>query len=178
MKADSLIEVCKLGRTSGLKGFLRLQNLSDFPEQFKPKALFYLDENTTLTIAQYDKNRSLVRFEGINDKDSASKLTNKILKTTKDATRAACKLKDGEFFWFDIIGCEVEEDGVKLGIVDEIVRIGEQDYLNVQSSDEFVKNGLDKSFLIPYIEHYIANTDIKNRKITTINAVWLLESED
>ncbi|MDR0666586.1 MAG: ribosome maturation factor RimM [Campylobacteraceae bacterium] len=178
MKADALIEVCKLGRASGLKGFLKLHDLSDFPEQFKPKALFYLDKNTTLTIAQYDKNRSLVRFEGIDDKDSAAKLTNKILKTTKEATRAACKLKDGEFFWFDIIGCEVMEEGVKLGTIDEIVRIGGQDYLHVQSGDEFVKRGLDKSFLIPYIERYIINTDINKRKITTIDAVWLLERED
>jgi 16S rRNA processing protein RimM len=178
MKADALVEVCKLGRTSGLKGFLKLYDLSDFPEQFKPKSIFYLDENRTLTIAQYDKNKSLVRFEGINDKDSASKLTNKILKTTKDATRASCKLEEGEFFWFDIIGCEVTEDGVRLGVVDEIVRIGAQDYLNVQSDEEFVKKGLDKSFLIPYIEHYIVNTDIKECKITTMNAVWLLERED
>ncbi|MDR1007798.1 MAG: ribosome maturation factor RimM [Campylobacteraceae bacterium] len=178
MKADFLIDVCKLGRTSGLKGFLKLYDLSDFPEQFKPKALFFIDENSTLTIAQYDKSRSLVRFEGIDDKCSASKLTNKILKTTKDATRAACKLKEGEFFWFDVIGCEVTEDNISLGIVDEIVRIGTQDYLNVRSSDEFVKKGLDGSFLIPYIERYIVNTDIKERKITTIDAIWLLEKED
>ncbi|MDR1975688.1 MAG: ribosome maturation factor RimM [Campylobacteraceae bacterium] len=178
MKADAFIEVCKLGRAVGLKGFLKLHDLSDFPEQFRPKALFYLDANQTLVIAQYDKERSIVRFEGINDKDSASKLTNKILKTTKEATRALCKLKEGEFFWFDIMGCEVVEEGVKLGTVGEIERIAGQDYLSVKSDDELVKKGLQKSFLIPYVEQYIINADIQKSQILTRNAFSLLEQEN
>jgi 16S rRNA processing protein RimM len=175
MKADELIEVCRLGRTVGLKGFIKLYNLSDFPEQFKPKAVFYLDNGETVTIMQYDKDKNLVRFEGINDKDTASKFTNKILKTTKAATKTSCKLKSGEFFWFDIVGCEVVEDGIKIGVVDDIERIGSQDYLHVKTDNNFIKKGLQESFLIPYIDRFILHTDTNAQKIITQDAVHFLE---
>jgi 16S rRNA processing protein RimM len=175
MKADELIEVCRLGRTVGLKGSLKLHDLSDFPEQFKPKAVFYLESGETVTIAQYDKDKNLVRFEGINDQESASKLTNQFLKTTKAATKASCKLKEGEFFWFDIIGCEVVEEGVKIGVVDDIERIGSVNYLHVKTDDSFTEKGMQANFLIPYIDRFILHMDINAQKIITQDAIYFLE---
>jgi 16S rRNA processing protein RimM len=174
MNSDELIEVAKLGKAVGLKGFLKLHDLSDFPDQFKKNSKFFIDENKTLEISDFDKTRNIVRFVGINDRDEAFKLTNKILKTTKEDTLKNCKLKKGEFFWFDIIGCKVIENDETLGMVEDIERIGTQDYLSVKSGDDFVKNGFQKSFLIPYIDKYIAQTDVDSRQIITLNAKDLL----
>ncbi|MDR3346180.1 MAG: ribosome maturation factor RimM [Campylobacteraceae bacterium] len=175
MKSDELIEVAKLGRAVGLKGFVKLHNLGDFPEQFKKGARFFVDKDMTLEISEFDKNKTLVSFVGVNDRNTASKLTNKILKSTKEATRANCELKKDEFFWFDIIGCKVVENGEILGVVEEIERICAQDYLKVKSDERFVKDGFLKSFLIPYIERYIKDTNIDTREISSSGAIDFLE---
>ncbi|MDR2635789.1 MAG: ribosome maturation factor RimM [Campylobacteraceae bacterium] len=175
MKSDELIDAAKLGRTVGLKGFLKLHDFSDFPEQFKKGERFFVDENESLEIAEFDKQKNIVRFVGVSDKDTASKLTNKILKTTKEATKNSCKLKKDEFFWFDIIGCKVIEDAEILGTVDKIERIGSSDYLHVITDEKFVKKGSQKSFLIPYIDRFIIHADIDAKEITTRYAAYFLE---
>jgi 16S rRNA processing protein RimM len=175
MKSDEFIDVAKLGRSVGLKGFLKLHNLSDFPEQFKKGRRFFVDKDESLEIAEFDRQKSIVRFVGINDKDTASKLTNKILKITKEASKSSCKLKKDEFFWFDIIGCKIIENGQILGTVDDIERIGSQDYLHVKTDENFVKNGSQKSFLIPYIDRFILHTDVDSKEIIVQYAVYFLE---
>ncbi|MDR3178017.1 MAG: ribosome maturation factor RimM [Campylobacteraceae bacterium] len=175
MKNDELVDVAKLGRAVGLKGFLKLHDFSDFPEQFKKGGRFFIDENESLEIAEFDKQKGIVRFAGVSDKDAASKLTNKILKTTKEATKNSCKLKKDEFFWFDIIGCKVVEDEQVLGVVDDIERIGSQDYLLVKSDEKIIKKGSQKSFLIPYTDRFILRVDIDSQEITTQYAAYLSE---
>ena len=51
-------------------------------------------------------------------------LTNKTIYTTKEETRKNCKLKKGEFFYFDIIGCEIYENNQRLGEVKDIDTVG------------------------------------------------------
>ncbi|MDR2080796.1 MAG: ribosome maturation factor RimM [Campylobacteraceae bacterium] len=175
MKSNELVDTAKLGRAVGLKGFLKLHNFSDFPKQFKKGRRFFIDENESLEIAEFDADKSIIRFVGINDKESASKLTNKILKNTKDDIKKSCKLEKGEFFWFDIIGCKVVEEGEILGIVDDIERINTQDYLHVKTDEKFVKNGAQKSFLIPYIDRFIISADIASKEIVTRYTAYFLE---
>ncbi|MDR0579517.1 MAG: ribosome maturation factor RimM [Campylobacteraceae bacterium] len=175
MKSDEFIDVAKLGRSVGLKGFLKLHDFSDFPEQFKKGRRFFADKDESLEIAEFDRQKGIVRFVGINDKDAASKLTNKILKTTKDVAKSSCKLKKDEFFWFDIVGCKIVENGQILGVVDDIERIGSQDYLYVKTDENFVKNGSQESFLIPYIDRFILRADVDSKEIITQYVVYFLE---
>jgi 16S rRNA processing protein RimM len=176
MKSNELVDAAKLGRAVGLKGFLKLHNFSDFPKQFKKGRRFFTD-GQSLEIAEFDADKSIVRFVGINDRESASKLTNMILKNTKDDVKKSCKLEKDEFFWFDIIGCKVVEEGEILGLVDDIERINTQDYLHVKTDEKFVKNGMQKSFLIPYIDRFIIGADIISKEIVTRYAAYFLEQK-
>jgi 16S rRNA processing protein RimM len=175
MKSE-LLDAAKIGKAVGLRGDLKLHNLGDFPEQFKKGAKFALDSGGEIEIASYNPTTGLVRFVGVNDRDAAQRLTNKILLTTKSATREACELDEGEFFWFDIVGCEVVEAGHALGVVSEIERIAEQDYLRVRVAEELVHEGLPKSFLIPYIDRFVERVDIEARLIECAHAMELLEN--
>lgn len=170
------IQVARLGKTVGLKGDLKLHNLSDFPEQFRVGATFFTPPNLTLEICAYAPSTGLVRFRGFESRESAQPLVNALLHTSKEASREACTLGEGEFFWFDLESCAVEEDGELLGFVQEIERIGGQDYLHVKSSDLHVKSGLSSFFLIPYQEHFIIKTDIKEKRIFVQHAKALLEN--
>jgi len=170
------ILVARLGKVVGLKGDLKLYNLSDFPEQFRVGATFFASPNLTLEICSYAPTTSLVRFRGYESRENAQPLVNTHLYTSKQSTYEQCSLGEDEFFWFDVEGCEVKEDGQILGTVEEIERIGGQDYLHVKSDDPFVLAGFAKQFLVPYQEHFINQVDIKQKCIHVQNAKALLEN--
>ena len=89
-----------------------------------------------------------------------------ILYTTQEQSKAQCELKENEFFWFEIVGSEIVENGEILGVVSEIERFSAQDYLNVKTSSTLTAQNLPKSFLIPYTARYILSVDsMQNPKI-------------
>lgn len=175
MKNDNFIEVAKLGKVVGLKGELKLHNLSDFPEQFKKNSIFTTQTGEILSVETFNKNRSTILFAEIKDATCASKYVNQILFTTKEETKKNCFLKNDEFFWFDIIGCEVLNSEELLGSVVEIERIGTQDYLHIKTDEKLEKQGYCSSFMIPYIDRYILCVEILEKKIVTKDAKDFLE---
>ncbi len=169
------IPVARIGKTVGLKGDMRLNLLSDFPEQFKKGAAFMSDRGV-LEIASYNPQRSTVRFVGYDSVESAKPLTNAYLYTTKEAGEAACNLGEGEYFWYQIIGLSVMENGDMLGVVKDIERLAGTDYLQVETSGDLVDSGLAKSFLIPYIERYVKSVDLESGRLYTTGAKEILEA--
>ncbi len=174
---NNKIYVAKLGKAVGLKGHLRLFIDSDFPEQFKKNATFTTNRNLQLKVSEYNPNRELIKFENYDDVELAKKLTNQQLYVSIEDTKNNCNLEEGEYFWFDIIGCNIIEDGLLLGEVKEIHRYPLDDYLEVITSKQLVEKGLAKTFLIPYNkEIYIKNVDIDKKTIEVIDCLSILEN--
>lgn len=173
------LPIARIGKTVGLRGDLRLNLLSDFPEQFKRDATFMSDRGD-LTVSSYNAERGTIRFKGIDNIDDAKRLTNAYLYTTKEATEEACKLNEGEYFWYQIIGLEVDDvngnDKTLLGKVEEIERLAGTDYLIVKTDPALVEDGFAKSFLVPYVERYIDYVDLKEGKVLTTGAKAILEA--
>ena len=115
MDKSNNIYVAKLGKAVGLKGDLRLFIDSDFPEQFKKGATFLTNRNLQLKVSEYNSARELIKFENYEDVETAKKLTNQELYSTVEQTKENCKLGKNEFFWFDLISCEVFENDLRLG---------------------------------------------------------------
>ena len=170
------IYVAKLGKTVGLKGQQKLHIDSDFPEQFKKNAKFITDKNQELIVESYNAVNNVVKFVGIDTIDDAKKLTNRQLFSSIEDTKESCKLKSKEFFWFDIMNCIIIEDDKTLGKVIDIQRMPLSDYLLIETSKELVEKKLSNQFLIPYIDDYILNVDINNKKIITKNSYLILEN--
>ncbi|CAD7286498.1 ribosome maturation factor RimM [Campylobacter suis] len=175
MKSD-ILEVAQLGKSVGLKGYVKLHNRSDFPEQFKKGAKFFDKNNTELVIKHYDKIRSEVLFEDFESIEKAKELTNRILYTTIEQTRKACKLKKDEYFYFDIIGLKVVENNEILGVVDDIEQVAKDSLLLVETDEKLTQNGFAKSFYLPYIDNFVKSIDLQTKEILAINAKALLES--
>ncbi len=167
------IPIAKLGKSHGIKGWQKIHLLTDFPEQFKPGATFSSDK-TSLTIDKIDLKKGLVKFKGVDTPEEAKKLTNRMLYTTEEETKENIKLKENEYFWFDILGCDVFEDGKKLGKVKDIER-ADVDYLIINTDEELVKKGYPKRFLIDFKRH-VKNVDVENKKIQSQGAIDILES--
>ncbi len=135
MKSENVL-VAKLGRTIGIKGFVRLHNLSDFPEQFKRGASFFDESGRELIIKEYSGDSVL--FEGFEGIENAKNLVNLSLYQSIEQSRKACKLGKDEFFYFDIIGLKVLENGVQLGIVKDIIEVGAHHLLLIATDEKLV----------------------------------------
>jgi len=170
-KDDALI--AQIGRTIGLWGDLKFHLHTDFPEQFKIGNT-YKSNRGDLTIADINFTRGIVKFRGHESIDSAKKLTNTKLFADEKQTKENCDLKAGQHFWFDIIGCSVVDGETKMGMVDDIHRMGDTDYLAISTDDSLVKEGFSKTFLLPYIDRYIQKSDIEAKIVYTIEAKDIL----
>ena len=177
MKSDELIDIAVIGKCVGLKGELKLHLKTDFPEQFKKNSTFYIDKDQKLKIEYFNENRSLVKFIDYNSREDSTKLINKVLKTTIKESKKNCHLKEGEFFWFDLIGVTIMEENIKLGVVKELERIADINYLIVLTDKKLLDGKkLPKQFYIPYIDRYIEKFDIDEKMIYVKDAYDLLEA--
>ena len=149
---DDKIYVGKLGKAVGLDGSLKIHIETDFPQQFKKDATFITNKGVSLVVNTYNQNRGVINFNDIASIDDAKKLINQQLFTTIENTRKACRLTKNQFFWFDLIGCQViENETLLLGEVKDVQRLPSCDYFEVKTSQALQEKELPKLFLIPYI---------------------------
>jgi 16S rRNA processing protein RimM len=167
--------IAQIGKSVGLRGDLKLHLHTDFPEQFKKDATFSSDRGE-LKVADVNFKRGTIRFVGYDGVDNAKKLTNAKIYSSLEQTKELCSLNEGEHFWFDIIGCDVVEDGEVLGRVTDIQRLLDIDYLAIKTDKLLVEEGMPKEFLLPYIPRYIIQADIESKKIQTQDAKDVLEA--
>ncbi len=172
---NNKIEVAKIGKTVGLKGEVKLHLLTDFPNQFK-KGIKFSTDISEVEIEYYHKDRGVVKFKNYSSVEDIQKLINKTLYCNFEETRKNCKLNKDEFFWFDVIHCKVVENGKVLGIIKDIERFGVADYFIILTDEDLLKQKLPNRFLLPYIDKYILNVDIKNKIVTTKGAMEILEN--
>jgi 16S rRNA processing protein RimM len=166
------IPIAKIGKTFGVKGWVKLHLLTDFPSQFKARESFESDK-LTLTIEHINRKNNTIKFVGYNTPEEAKKLTNRMLYSNEEKSKKDIKLKKDEWFWFDIIGCEVYEDDKLLGRVEDINRINDIDYIVVNIDKNLqVKQ---KRFLFDFKRHII-DVDIKNKKLIVKDTIPILEA--
>ncbi|HFU75583.1 MAG TPA: 16S rRNA processing protein RimM [Arcobacter sp.] len=172
------IYVAKLGKAVGLKGQMRLFIESDFPEQFKKGSSFTTNKNLKLTIDTINSDKDLVKFVGFESVEDAKKLTNSLLFTSLEDSKQNCSLDEDQFFWFDIIGCQIKENGIFLGKVVDVQRLPLDDYLIVETSKEQLlkyEKGAN-SFMVPYNKSFVSSVSIENKTIETQNCFDIFEA--
>ncbi|MCU7556640.1 ribosome maturation factor RimM [Macrococcus capreoli] len=155
------VNVGKIVNMHGVKGEVKILSASDFAEErFHPgKTLLipFKDETVSLVIKSYrvHKNFHMVAFEGIHNINEVEQY--KGLDVYQDVDTASLPLEENEYYYSDIIGCEVFNEGESIGKVTEIFETG--------ANDVWVVKG-EKENLIPYIEDVVKEIDIDNKKIT------------
>ena len=115
----------------GLRGAVRVEDLTDRPEQrFVPGAVLYREgSEAPLTIesaeAVQDGPGWRLRFREITSRDAADALRNAYLET---AVRPDADLGRGEVYWHEVIGTAVRGvDGAELGTVQDVYRVAENE---------------------------------------------------
>lgn len=171
------IFVAKLGKTVGLKGFLKLHIDSDFPEQFKKDSKFITHKNIELVIENINLNNNTIKFKNINSIEDAKKYVNSELYTSIEDTKNSCTLKQDQYFWFDLIDCDIIENNELLGKIKDIHRYPSDDYFEITTNKGFLNEDFKvKTFLLPYNKNYIINVDLNTKTIQTKGAKDILEN--
>ena len=169
------LAIARLGRSVGLKGEMRFFNLCDFPEQFQAGAVFESDRGE-VKIERINLAKGTIKLVGINTPEEAKKYTNAYLYTDEQKTKEQIELKEDEYFWFDIIGLKLYENGELLGKVIDIERLPAADYLVVATDEVLQKQNLPKRFLVPYLDKFIKNVDLEKKSIQAVGAKEILEA--
>ncbi|HGZ71171.1 MAG TPA: 16S rRNA processing protein RimM [Nitratifractor sp.] len=175
MQTEDNFLVAQFGRAVGLKGELKLNLHTDFPEQFKVGRVLSTNRGP-LTIQNYNPKRNLIKIVGIDTPEDAKRITNAKVFSSKEETLKYCNLKKGQYFWFDLIGCSIVEDSEVLGVVSEIQRLPQGDYFLINTDEKLIQSGMAKSFLLPYLPHFVKNVDIEQKIITVSSAKDILEA--
>ena len=166
------IPIAKIGKTHGVKGWLKLNLLTDFPEQFKANKTFEADK-ITLTIENINRKNNTIKFVGFDNPEDSKKLTNRVIYSDEDNSKNDINLKKDEYFWFDIFNCKVYENNKLLGIVEDINRINDIDYIVVKIDENLGYK--QKRFLFDFKKHII-DVDINNKILKVENTIPILEA--
>ena len=142
--------------THGIKGGLKVKNLSDFNRFYKGSKLYILHngeyEMVTVTKVSKFKEYLLVAFEGLEDINLVLKYHSEDIYVSELDRKD--ELASNEYYYTDLIGKEVvNQNGEARGKVVEIRELPHAEYLVVCYND--------KNVLIPFIEKFIISVEDK-----------------
>ena len=152
LQSAAEIIIGKIGAPRGLDGTVKIIPLTDFDGRFDAlEEICVGGKNFSVEEVKHIGGQIFMKLAGIDSREAARTLTNKFL--TVDRENAA-PLAEGEFYTFDIIGCEIFDGDRKLGTVTDVLKTG--------SNDVFVVDG---KILIPALKSVVRSIDIAAKKI-------------
>lgn len=160
------IYVGEIVNTHGLKGELRV--LSDFKYKtkvFKPNFNVYIGKNKqqlTIQTHRIHKNYDMITLTGIENIDDALKYKGEMLYIDKNSLTVS-------YFDEDLIGMNIYDENKNLGIVKSLIKGIKYDFLVVEYKD--------KNYMIPNIDVFIKNVDLKTKKIEINNIKGLIDED-
>ena len=156
----SRLRIGKIGKTHGVKGELRINSLTDFPERFKGMTEVYVnDVLMEIKSVRYQNDVVLMSFKGVDNREDAATMTGRYLLVNRED---AVELDEGEYYTIDIIGLDVfdKETGTRLGTVTDVLSTG--------SNDVYVASPVEKGqkdILIPALKSVVSEIDINGRRM-------------
>ncbi len=168
---EELVAIAKIMKPRGLRGEVAADILTDFPERFEGLenviAVFADGTRADLKIEDFwfQKDRIVLRFDGFASVEAANTLRGVEICIPESS---AAKLEEGEFFDWQLAGCEVETIGGEMvGTVRELMRTGGTEILVVEDGA--------REYLIPFAESICTEVDIEGKKIRVDPPEGLLE---
>ncbi|NGM81317.1 ribosome maturation factor RimM [Paenibacillus sp. 7124] len=163
---ETLLTVGKLVNTHGIRGEIKVLSRTDFPEvRFAPGSkLIIIPEDgkgrieVIVEAAREHKGMYIVKLKGFSDINQIEKYKGSLIKVTEGER---VELPENEYYFHDIIGCEVfteEEGNAPLGVIAEILTPGANDVW-------VVKRPKGQDILIPVIDDVVLDVDVPNKRV-------------
>ena len=134
----------------GLRGDLKVESLTDFPQRFAPGSSVCLGGVAhVIERCRWQRGRAIVKLVGVDSATAAEALRHCLLEVPEDDLRP---LGEGEYYHFQILGLEVRTTaGEVLGRVEQIISTG--------SNDVLVVRGPRGEVLIPAVDDVVKSMD-------------------
>lgn len=153
MTPSDYLAVARVVGAHGIRGEVRCEVITDFPERLKRTERLYLGEDHTpiaIERARLDRHGAILKLGGVASRDDAERLRGRMLYV---AEADAVKLPGDSYFWHQIIGLRVRSDaGEDLGQVAEIIPTG--------SNDVYVVRADGREILLPAIKDVVREIDL------------------
>ena len=162
-----VLRVGKIVNTHGLKGEVKVIPLTDDPKRYNELDFVLIDGiERKIQGCKYQKDRVIVKIEGINTIEEAEKYKNKYMEIPREY---AVPLEEDTYYIADIIGCTVyDTNGKDLGQIYDVIQTKNNDVYWIRKP---------KELLIPVLLEIVTDIDIENRKII-IKPVGEWQDED
>ncbi len=155
------VYIGKYLNTYALKGEIRVSIDTDFiKERYKKGSKVYLlkdDVYHPFVVERYREYKGdlIVKFKDINDINDIEMYKGlDLYKAKADIS----PLKDGEYYFSDLIGLAVYDQDVMVGKVIEVTEGPAYNFIRIQKVDGIVR-------LVPFIGHFIEKVDLEDRYI-------------
>lgn len=153
------IAVGRISGPFGVKGELKVEVLTDFPQRFEPGSrLFLTEEPVTVASARASgMDRLIVQLDEVRSRTHAETIRRG--STLDIREEDVIPLPDGAYYRFQLIGLSVvtESDGESIGTVEDIIETGVNDVLVVRAEGR-------PETLIPNTDE-VATIDLENAVI-------------
>lgn len=153
---SDFLSIGKIVNTHGIKGEVKVLATSENPERYKKLKKVYIDGiEKKVTGCKLQPNRVILKIEGIDSIEDATKYKNKELMIVRED---AIKLPEGRYFVCDLRGCRVEsEKGVYFGELYDVIFTGSNDVYWIKNNKE--------ELLVPVLEDIVLDINIEKKLI-------------
>lgn len=161
MTKDECYELGRIIKPHALKGEVQILLDVDYPEDYEELESVFVDIKGELVpyfveSIKIRPNLVIVKFEGVDNFDTAIKLKNAMLFLPEDELD---ELEEDEYYMHELIGFVVTDEVVgELGKVINVHSLPAQNVLAL--------NYQNKEILIPIIDHIVTKIDKENRQIS------------
>ena len=140
----------------GIKGKLKVEVITDFPQRFTPCSQVYINRQPMIIgSAEWYKGKVIIKLNTIDSIDDARRLQGKSIEIHYSQLQS---LPEGQYYHFQLIGLEVWTTQEELlGNITEI--------LTADSNDNYVVSGAKGEILIPAIEDVVKSVDLDEGRI-------------
>ena len=147
-------------KTFGIKGELKIANLSDFDRFEKGKKVYILhnEEYILVTISKKRETNGYlyVAFENMEDINLVEKYHGDYIFISEEDRE---KLEDGKHYYDEIIGSNVyNQHKVYIGLVNDIIELPNGLLLEIKQSS-------GKISLVPYVKEFVKSVDSETKTI-------------
>ncbi|GKU78600.1 ribosome maturation factor RimM [Paenibacillus sp. L3-i20] len=165
--SEKWFTVGNIVNTHGIRGEVKVLSQSDFAEErfAVGKKLKMVNEATgesrevKIVASREQKKIYILRLDGFTNINEVEKYKGWALKIS-EAEQGA--LEEGQYYYHEIIGCEVMTDeGESLGVISEILSPGANDVWVVDRP-----KGKGSSILIPVIDEVVLQVNVADKKVT------------
>jgi 16S rRNA processing protein RimM len=157
----SYIAIARIARTRGNRGEVLADLYTDFPDRFDALQEVWLEfsdgqrRRMELEDSWEHKGRKVLKLAGVDTISAAEELIGCWVQVPADE---AIQLPEGTYYDHDLIGCSVEDiHGTRLGVVEEVLRIAE--------NNQLVVKGLGREYLIPAVRSICIRISVEDKQI-------------